>query len=272
MELDVTIFSLPFMQRALVGGILISLMLSFVGVFVTLRRTAFYGDAIAHSSLTGVAFGMLLGIHPFLAATMYAMGISLLIPRIASSARIPIDTLLGILLPVSMAGGVLLLSLIPGYKPELMSYLFGSILGISWNEIGLAVIMTVIIGVLYGTRFLEIVHVSFDPEYARIRGIRTKLIDGIFFVSLACVVVLGINLVGIILLNAMLILPAATARLVARSLRNLFSLALLLGVVATSVGIIASYYLNLPTGPAIALVGGLIFVLTYSIRAISGSR
>ena len=128
----------PFIQRALVAGLLVGLVTSLLGVFVVLRRSAFFGDAVAHASLAGVAAGVVTGTSPLALAAVVAVSIGLSLHRFERSARLSLDTILGFVLPFFMAIGVLLLSLSPGFQPELLSYLFGSILTVSWE--GLAAI------------------------------------------------------------------------------------------------------------------------------------
>ena len=129
------VLAYPFMQRALVAGLLVSLMTSLLGVLVVLRRSAFFGDAIAHASLAGVALGVLAGWHPLLTAAGVSVGISMGLHAVERRTRLALDTVLGFVLPFSMALGVLLLSFKPGYQPELMSFLFGSILTVSRDNL-----------------------------------------------------------------------------------------------------------------------------------------
>jgi len=251
---------LPFMQRALIGGILVSCVLAYFGIFVILRRSSFFGDAVAHSSLTGVALGILLGLNPLLTAMLYAVMVSFVIPLLRKETRLPIDTLLGILLPVSMAVGVILLSITPGYQPELMSFLFGSILGISWGSIYLMIAVSVVLLTFLHLNQKKLFNISFDPKYATLLGIRVSRLDMIYHAGLAIAIVLGIQLVGIVLVNALLIIPAATARLFATSLATMILYAPIIAAVTTIGSLVLSYYLNLPSGPTIAVMSGLIFV------------
>ena len=138
------VLAYAFMQRALVAGLLVSVMTSLLGVLVVLRRSAFFGDAIAHASLAGVALGVLTGWHPLLTAAGVSVGISMLLHAVERRTRLALDTVLGFVLPFFMAIGVLLLSLKPGYQPELMSFLFGSILTVSSDNLLLIAAITVV--------------------------------------------------------------------------------------------------------------------------------
>ncbi len=266
--MDFALLTLPFMQRAFIGGGIVSVLLACLGVFVVLRRSSFFGDAIAHSSLTGVAIGLLTGIPTLISATIYSIGVSFFIPWMKDKSRLPVDTLLGILLPVSMAIGVIILTLIPGYRADLMSFLFGSILGISWLNIGFTILLSLAIGIylfFWGKKLLAL---SFDSDYAVIQGIQVSKIDLLYHLALAVSIVLGIQVVGIILVNALLIIPSATARLLARSMKDLFILAPIIAFVTTTCGIILSYYLDLPTGPAIGVLSGMVFVSAFIVSHI----
>lgn len=257
----------PFMQRALVAGLLVGLVASLLGVFVILRRSAFFGDAVAHASLAGVAVGVVTGLPPLLLAGVVAVGIGLSLHRLERGGQLSLDTILGFVLPFFMAVGVLVLSLSPGFQPELLSYLFGSILTVSWpGLVAIAVVATAVMLALarIGRR---LVFATFDPDGAHAAGIEVGALLTVHHVLLALVVIAGISLVGIVLVNALLIIPAATAKLLAQSLAQLFVLAPLLGVLAVLVGLVLSYFLDLPSGPAIVVVSGLGFLVAWLWRA-----
>lgn len=258
--MDISILTLPFMQRAFIGGIIIALLLAYFGIFAMLRRSSFFGDAIAHSSLTGVALGILFGVNPLLLSLLYAVLVAFILPVLRKKSDLHTDSLLGIILPVSMAIGVILLSVTPGYQPELMSFLFGSILGISWEYIiftGVTAIVLFFVARVYHKKLLNI---AFDAEYSQLLGIRVGMIDMIYHVALAISIVIGIQLVGIVLVNALLIIPAATSRLFAGSLKSMFVLAPIFSTISVIIGLTGSYLFNVPSGPMIAVVSGLIFL------------
>ncbi|GIX49032.1 MAG: membrane protein [Candidatus Tectimicrobiota bacterium] len=250
----------PFMQRALLSGVLVGIMTSLLGVLVVLRRSAFFGDAIAHASLAGVALGLLLGWHPLLTAAGVGVGISASLHAIERHTRLALDTLLGFVLPFFMAIGVILLSLLPGYQPELVSFLFGSILTVSRTTLALvAAIFVVVLGFL--ARFYrQLVFATFDEDAAQLSGVHVAAMLTGYHILLALVVIASIRTVGVILVNALLIIPAATAKLLARSLTHLFVLTPLLGTVSIVGGMVASYYLNWPSGPTIVVLSGLLFL------------
>jgi zinc transport system permease protein len=254
----------PFMQRALAAGLLVGLVASLLGVFVILRRSAFFGDAVAHASLAGVAVGVVTGAPPLLLAAAVAVGIGLSLHRLERVGHLSLDTILGFILPFFMAVGVLVLSLRPGFQPELLSYLFGSILTVSWEGLAAIAAVSAIVAVVLARRGRALVFAAFDPDGAHAAGLRVAALLTIHHVLLALVVIAGISVVGVVLVSALLVIPAATARLLARSLGRMFVLAPLLGVGSVVAGLLASYRLDVPSGPAIVVVAGILFLAAWS--------
>jgi ABC-type Mn2+/Zn2+ transport system permease subunit len=250
----------PFMQRALLAGLLVGCSASVLGVLVILRRTAFFGDAIAHASLAGVAIGLLSGWNPLFGATGVGVGLAMSLHIVERHTRLALDSVLGFILPFFMALGVVLLSLQPGYQPELMSFLFGSILTVSHDTLLLVAGMTCVVLTGFVCWRPQLLFAAFDEEAAQLAGIRVGLMLTGYHILLALVVIASIRTVGILLANALLIIPAATAKMLARSLAHMFVLAPLLGGMSVVGGMIVSYYLDLPSGPAIVLLSGLLFL------------
>jgi zinc transport system permease protein len=264
------LLELPFLQRALAAGILVGLATSFLGVFVVIRRSAFFGDAVAHASLAGVALGVVTGLPPLPAAAGVGIGIGLALNRFERRSGLPIDTILGFVLPFFMGAGILILSLAPGYQPELLSYLFGSILAVGPESLAaIAGIVLVAAPLLLRYRG-ALVFATFDPDGARVSGIRVDRLLILYQVLLAAVVVASIKVVGIVLVNALLVIPAATAKMMARSVRQMFLFAPILGVGCVLAGLAASYGLDLPSGPSIAVTAGLLFLAVWAYA--SGRR
>jgi len=256
----IEIFTLPFMQRAIIGGILIATLTSWMGTLVVLRRSSFYGDAIAHSSLTGVALGLLLGINPVLVAGIYAILISLMLPYLQKHSNLPTDSLLGFVLPFSMGLGVIVLSTIPGYQPDLISFLFGSVLAIGWADIAVMSGFAILAWIIITKLGKQLISASFDAEYAKISGISVDKINIIFNILLAITIVAGVKLIGIILVNALLVIPASTSRLFATSLKQMFTVTPIIALLITIGGLIMSYTFNFPSGPTMAVVAGITFL------------
>lgn len=262
------IFQFAFMQRALVGGVLISLLTGLVGVYMVLQKASFYSDAVAHASLTGVAIGILLGIDPVISASVYAVMIALLLPWLRRHSRLPIDSILGFVLPFSMALGVILMSYAPGFRPELVSFLFGNVLSIGNGELALIAILTVLLLTILTINQNKFLMVAFDKVQAKVRGLNVNVIDTWFNVMMAVTIVVGVRLVGIVLINALLVIPASIVRLHARSLSQMFLLTPILSSLLTVLGIVVSVYTDWPTGPTIAFCGGLVFLGSMALSSL----
>jgi ABC-type Mn2+/Zn2+ transport system permease subunit len=254
------VLAYPFMQRALLAGLLVGMMTSLLGILVILRRAAFFGDAIAHASLAGVAVGVLLGWPPLLTAAGVSVGIAMSLHAAEQRTRLALDTVLGFILPFFMALGVLLLSLRPGYQPELVSFLFGSILTVSRDNLLLIAVITLVVLAIFCRFYSQLTFAAFDEEAAQLSGIRVGLMLTGYYILLALVIIASIRTVGAILVNALLIIPAATAKMLARSLTHMLVLTPLLGITSVVGGIVGSYYLDLPSGPTIVVLAGLLFL------------
>ena len=254
------VFAYPFMQRALIAGLLVGGLTSLLGVLVVLRRSAFFGDAIAHASLAGVALGVLTGWPPLLPAAGVGVGLAMSLHMAERRTRLALDTVLGFILPFFLALGVILLSFKPGYQPELVSFLFGSILMVSHQSLLIIALIAVVV-LSFFLRFRHhVVFAAFDEEAAQLAGVPVALMLTGYHVLLALVIIASIRTVGVVLVNALLIIPAATAKLLARSLAHMFILTPLLGMASVISGLVASFYLDLPSGPAIVVLSGVVFL------------
>lgn len=261
------ILLLPFMQRALAAGLLVGLITSMLGVIVILRRAAFFGDAVAHASLAGVALGVVTGMPPLATAAAIGVTIGFSLHRVEQRSRLSPDAVLGFILPFFMAVGILILSVRPGYQPELLSYLFGSILTVSWERLATVVVVALLVGALMVRLRKSLVFAAFDPDGAQVSGINVGRALTLYHVSLALVVIAGISVVGIVLVNGLLVIPAATAKLLARSLAQMFILAPLIGIGSVFAGLLASYWLDVPPGPAIVVAAGMVFLSAWVSQA-----
>lgn len=256
----------PFIQRAILGGIVISTLASLIGILVVLKRSSFFGDTIAHASLAGVALGLLLSINPTLTAAGLVILIAIALPWLEKHSRLPLDNLLGFILPFSMAIGVIILATLPGYQPELISFLFGNILTISWTELSIMGIIAAVTLVTFLLLKDQLSLTVFDTNQAKISGINTNRMNTIYSVLLALTIVVSIKLVGIVLVNALLVIPATTVRIHARSLGQMFIWTPVVALAATLTGLILSFVINSPTGPTITVVAGLFLIASILIK------
>jgi len=256
----------PFMQRAIVGGIILGLILAFMGVFVVLRHMAFFGDGIAHASLAGIAIGVLAATNPIIIAIVYSVIIAIIIFYLERKTQLSSDVVIGIMFTASMALGVILISLKTGYQPELISYLFGNILSIQISELIVMIVFGVIVIAYLLIFYKQIAFIAFDEEGAKVNGINTHVLTLILYIALAVAIVLGVKILGIILVSALLIIPASIAKLVSKSFRNLIITGIGFSELIVLGGMGVSYYLDLPTGAVIILFGALIFFLVLLVQ------
>ena len=255
-----------FFMRAIIAGIISGFLCAFIGVFVILRKMAFFSHAIAHISLTGVAIGFLVNVNPLATAIGFAVVTGMLIPPLIEKSKLSVDTVIGILLAASMSLGVVLLGFVKGYKPDLISYLFGDILAVSSKDLYITITLAAFSIVLMYFIFNEISTISFDEDWAKISGIKVKYFNYLFILLLSLIIVISIKIVGIILVSALVIVPGAAAINIAKNFRETFIYSIIIGVLGGFVGIIASYFLNIPTGPSIVLTISIMFILTLRRR------
>jgi ABC-type Mn2+/Zn2+ transport system permease subunit len=260
------LFALPFMQRALLAGLCIGMAAAFLWVFITLRNLSFYSDTIAHSALAGIALGLLLNISPTVAAIIFCIGIGIATVYIKNRSVISLDTVVGVIFSAGLSLGVILMSLLPTYRSELFSILFGDILTLSWLDVGLAGAITVgvVIFLLYTSRRLLLM--TFSQDFTFVRGVNGVALDYAFFIITALTIAVSIKIVGIILVTGLLILPAAVAKNIAHSFKQLVWLAMIMSVVATITGLTLSLLFDLPAGPTIILVSATGFGLSLFAR------
>jgi len=264
------IFEFPFMQRAFIAGIILAALLSLLGVFVVLKKMAFFADGIAHASLAGVAAGIIFSSDPLLWALSAAVLFSIVIFFLEQKQSLSADTSIGIIFSFGMALGVFLISLKPGYQSELVSFLFGNILAIRRADIGLIGILSglIILYVIKNLRSLTLL--CLDKESAYLAGVKSDRMLLILNIILAVAVVLGIRIMGVILVSALLVIPVATAKIFSKSFIALLIMSIFFGEAAVISGLIISFSKDIPAGPAIVLSGTLLFAsisLVFNILA-----
>lgn len=263
MDAILTMLSYPFMQRAFATGLMLGLLLASLGVLATLRKMAFFGEGVAHASLAGIALAIFTGVAPLPIAIAWAILIAVIIYALERSTRLSSDTLIGILFTASMALGVIIMSQSPGYQPELISFLFGSILAIAPEDIMIIAAFTAIILIWFSTSLKQLTYIAFNQDAAAIAGQNVKTQTLLLYIALAIATVLGVKILGIILVSALLVLPPATGRLVSKSFKSYLWMSLLTSEIVIIVGLTLSYFYNTPSGATIVLSGaGLFFVTT----------
>ena len=248
--------------RALAASALVGTVCAVVGTYVVLRGVAFIGDAIAHAGFPGIVAAYLLGLPLYLGATVAAVGTALAIGVVTRRAGIRQDTAIGVLFAGTFALGVFLFSTISGYVADLFSFLFGQVLAISPTD--LLALSALGLGVIAVVALLwkELLYATFDPLGAAASGIRVDRLELLFLALVGVTIVVSLQAVGIILVVAMLVTPAATAQLVTVRFTRLMLSAALIGVASAVVGLYASYWLDVASGATIVLVQTLWFAVT----------
>ena len=255
-----------FMVRALIGSILVGVMCPLVGAYVVTRNLAFIGDALAHAVLPGMVLGFMVGINPAIAAVPTGVSVAVLIRTVSRRAGLSSDTSIGILFATMFALGLVMLGSATTIAIDVEDLLLGQILAITPTGVyvSFGITVMVVLGLFAFHHWL--LFASFDPLGSQVIGKRANILDYVFLVMLALVIVIGVQAAGIILVMAMLVIPAATAYLLVRRFSSIMMTAAALGAAAAVTGLYVSYYFNLSAGPAMTLVASGIFVLVLLFR------
>ena len=261
--------SFEFVQNALLAGILVSFTTGIIGSLIVVNRMVFLAGGIAHTSYGGIGAAVFFGFPILLGASIFAVSAAILIAILTLHNRHRIDTFIGLIWAVGMAIGVIFIDMTPGYNVDMLSYLFGSILAVSHEDLYfMGSLLTLILGVIIFW-YREILAVSYDSEYAALQGINTRFFYTLILILSALTMVIAIKVVGLILVIAMLTIPVYIAE---KLVHSLFSMMFLSGVIATLftlVGLIVSYSYNLTSGASIILVSALglgLFLLSDKLK------
>ncbi|KAB0666889.1 metal ABC transporter permease [Oryzomonas japonica] len=265
----IEILSYGFIQRALLAGTLIAVLCSVLGVFLVLRRLSLIGDGLAHVTFGGTAIALSLKLYSA-SALLVSLPVVLLsslgILKLTEKARLSGDSAIGIVSALGISAGIILASAGGGYNVDLLSYLFGNILSITSQEVGIAAVLFCVVMLLLSLFFNDLLAIAFDEELARVSGIRTATINAVLVLLTALSVVLAMKLVGIMLISSLLILPAVSALQLARSFKSCVVLAALQGGCSVVAGIFLSFATNLPTSAMIVLLNLAFFGLAFLAR------
>lgn len=254
-----TLFGMHFFQNALAVSFMLSVLFGLLSFLVVMRKMSFLGAGVSHAAFGGVAVGVFTGINPFYSSLVFCVATAFLIGRLVRSGKLSYDAGIGIFFSFSMALGALLVSLKKAYTFDLSGYLFGNILGVT----GFDVLMTALAIVVFIPPLViflrRIIFMTFDHDVATVSGVNTGVLDSLLLTFLAAVIVISIKVVGIILVSALVVLPASFGLLLSMDYRKvilasfLYTLAIMLG------GLSLSYYLDIPAGATIVTLGTLIY-------------
>jgi manganese/iron transport system permease protein len=253
----------PFMQRALLASLMVGVLCAVIGCYVVLRSMAFMGDALSHAILPGVAVAYLVGANLMIGALIAAVLVALSIGFFTRQGALKEDTAIGILFAAALSLGVALISSVRTFAVDLSHILFGDVLGVSPGDLWLTGILTLLVLVTILFLYKQFLVISFDSVLAATLRLPTELLRNLMLVMLAITIVVSIQTVGVGLVAAMLVTPAATAYLLTRRLPTMMIVSAVIGVVSGIVGLYSSYWLNIASGAAIVLASSIIFLLVF---------
>ena len=262
----VELFSYAFMQRAFLAGLGVSLTCAILGVFLVLRRDAMIGHGLAHVTFGGVALGMVLNVAPLPVALGVAILSALGILKLKERAELYGDTAIGIISSLGMALGIFLVSLAGGFNLDLFGYLFGNVLAIDPGEVWASFLLALAVLATVAFFYQEFLFLTFDSESARASGIQVGRLDSLMAVLTAVTVVVGMKVVGILLISALLVIPAAAALQVARNFKGAMLLSAALALVSAAVGLTAAFFFDWPPSGTIVLMAGVLFLILLASR------
>lgn len=261
-----------FIVRALLAAIVVGVVCSILGVYIVLRGMAFLGDAMAHTILPGVVAAFLLGwplaVGALTMGVLTALGIGVLTERTSLKE----DTAIGVIFAGLFALGVAMLSLRGNYSIDLAHFLFGNLLGVSTADLGLTTALGGGVLLLIFLFYKEFLVLSFDPLLAETLRLPTTFLNYLLLILIAVTIVVALQVVGVALMLAILVTPAATASFLTRRLPSMMAVSATIGVFSGVVGVYASYYLNIPSGPAVVLVATGIFLVVLAFAAVRERR
>ncbi|MDT9342462.1 metal ABC transporter permease [Trichodesmium erythraeum 21-75] len=262
----ISLFSLPFMQRAIIGGILLGILGGLLGGFVILRQLSLFGNALGHTAFLAVVIGALLQLPTMMVLIGFLLLFGLGINYLIQKTNLGGDTILSIVIASSVALGTIGFNFVPGYRGNLLSILFGDILAISNLDLAFVVILLVVSLSWLGVTLQKQILLTLNSELAEVQGIPVERYQYIFIIILSLAIALTIRAVGILLVNAFLVIPAATAKLICHQFVPFLGVSALIGSMSGVIGMVFSGTLNLPSGPSIVLVQ----LLTFLVVVFSG--
>ncbi|HUU37691.1 MAG TPA: metal ABC transporter permease [Candidatus Desulfaltia sp.] len=260
------LFSYGFFQRALLAGLFVAVACAILGLFLLLRKEAMIGHGLAHVTFGGVALGLFLNVLPLASALVVAILASLAIMKLKEKAGLHGDAAIGIFSSVGMALGIALATIAGRFNADLLSYLFGDILAINRLEVGLSTALAVSVIIIILANYHRLMYLTFDRESAKVSGVKTARLDLILTVLTSVTVVLGMKVVGILLVAALLVIPAAAALLLAKSFRQALIFSCLVASLSVVIGLLAAFYLDLPASATVVLLSFLFFGVSFLLR------
>ncbi|MBL0176448.1 MAG: metal ABC transporter permease [Ignavibacteria bacterium] len=258
------LLSYPFMQRALVEAVIVGGVCALVGVYVVLNGLSFIGAGISHSAFGGVALGLTLGIEPTISALVFSFLVALSIGAISDEGQVKHDTAVGVFFAATMALGVLLISFLQGYYIDIFGYLFGNILAVTAGDLLLSSIMAAVIIAAIVLTYRELLAMSFDREHARVIGLPVRFLSFMLLGLISLTIVVSVKAVGVVLVSALVVTPAAAAQQLTTRFRTMLVLSVCFGIASSLGGLVLASAANIPSGATIVLIATVLFFLSWT--------
>lgn len=260
-------FQYQFMQRAFITALLVGVLCSAMGTYVVIRKLAFIGDGIAHASFAGIVIAYLKGADYYLGAGIVAVITSLAIGWVHRRGRVALDTAIGVLFTGAFALGIFLMSRQRSYSIDLQSFLFGDILSVNQRDVLMIIALALLVVFVTALLWRALLYTSFDPVVAQASGMNAQRTEYILLVLLALTIIISLQAVGIVLVAALLVTPAAAAYQLTKRFTRMMALSALLGALSGAGGLYASYFLRSSSGATIVLLATVLFFLCSLYRA-----
>lgn len=260
MEFISDIFKFQFLQNAFFAGILVSIACGIIGTYIVARRLVFLSGGITHSSFGGIGIAYYMGLNPILGAFIFSAISALGIEYFSDKTKMREDSAIGILWAIGTAIGVIFVSLTPGYAPNLMSFLFGGLLGVTHLDLSIMLLLDILLILLFTFGMRTILYIAFDKEFSITQNGAVKFTNYLMMILISLTIVICIRVVGIVLLISLLTIPVVTANIFYKNFQNIMVGSIVLGFLGMLVGLYLSFEVNLPSGAAIILAQSIIWL------------
>jgi zinc transport system permease protein len=258
-----------FLLYAFLAGIGVASVAGPLGCFVVWRRMAYFGDTLAHSALLGVSLGVMLDINLNITITAIPLIMAMVLVFLEQRGFLSLDTLLGILSHSALALGLVVISLLPDVRVDLMSLLFGDLLAVTQSDLWVIYGVACAVMILLGLLWQQLINITVDPELAAVEGTNVTLVSTALMLITALVIALAMKVVGVLLITALLIIPAATAQRLSHTPEQMAMMASVIAMVAVVMGLAMSWYIDTPAGPSVVISAGVLFSLSLGYRRLA---
>jgi zinc transport system permease protein len=268
----IELFSYGFLLKALIASMLMSVTCGIIGTYIVSRRMVFISGGITHASFGGVGIGYFFGFPPLAGAAVFAILAALTTESLTRRKVIRNDSIIAIMWSLGMALGIIFVYLTPGYAPNLMTFLFGSIITVTSTDLWLMFALAVVVAGFFAILFKPILYVSFDEQFAKTRGIPVMLLNYLLIILVALTIVLSIRIAGIILVLSILTIPQNIANLFTNRFSNIILGSVIFGFLASVLGLVISYYMDIPSGATIIFTLVVIYLGARIVKVVTFGR